>query len=305
MTFLRKISDFIGPGDGMLQDSDYPEDMGRNDTYELRPSAGQFLNVYLTQMKLYSKDVTTYAMYLFVLAIPLIAFSGILDGFVFETYLERIGDTGETYAALCLGLLSLMMALIASVICGNIIPNEFRSRTAYLNLPFPQSRGVFFFGKFLAGLTVVMSIVIAALSAVIFIASWKYGTMSSTAVIQASAVALAGTFAFCATAYGISAFLSRSSTMLPFIIIFMILPMIGLLLSNLGGVSQYIGYIPCFSGDVALNCLGSHYSVSTSYLFSDIDMLSTCKPAISVGASILWGIIFLLIGFNRISRREM
>jgi len=93
--------------------------------------------------------------------------------------------------------------------------------------------------------------------------------------------------------------------MLPFIIIFMILPMIGLLVSDLGDVSQYVGYMPCFSGDVALNCLGSHYSVSTSYLFSDIDMLSSCKPAISVGVSVLWGIVFLIIGFNRISRREM
>ena len=305
MNILRSVSDFINPGDGMLQDSDYPDDMGRNDRYELRPSAGQFLNVYMTQLKLYSKDITTYALYLFILAIPIIAFSNVLDGFVFDTYLGIIGDTGETYAALCLGLLSLMMALIASVICGNIIPNEFRSRTAYLNLPFPQSRGVFYFGKFLAGLTVVVSIIIATLAVVIFIASWKYGTVSSTAVVQASIVTLAGTFAFCATAYGISAFLSKSSTMLPFIMIYMIFPMIGLLLSDIGSISQYVGYIPCFAGDVALNCLGSHYSVSTSYLFSDTDMLSQCKPLISAGVSVLWGTVFLILGFNRISRREM
>ena len=305
MNPFKRVTDFLDPGDGMLDDSDYPEDMSRGERYELRSSVGQFRNVYITQMKLFSKDVTTYGMYLFVLAIPIITFTNVLDGLVFDTYLGEIGDTGETYAALCLGLLSLMMALMASIICGNILPNEFRSRTAYLNLPFPQSRGTFYFGKFLAGLTIVGSVVIAAFSAVIFVSTWKYGTLSITATVQALAVSLAGTFAFCATAYGISAFLSRSSTMLPFIMIFMIIPMIGLLLSGSEIIADYIGYIPCFSGDVAVTYLGSPYSVSTSYLFSDSALLSSCKPAVSVGASILWGVVFLIIGFNRISRREM
>lgn len=305
MNIFRKITDFLDPGDGMLDDSEYPADMGRGEKYPLGSSAGQFRNVYQTQMKLFSKDITTYVMYLFVLAIPIITFSGILDGLVFDTYLQQIGDTGETYAALCLALLSLMMSLMASVICGNILPNEFKSRTAYLNFPFPQSRGVFYFGKFLAGFTVVCSVVLAAFAAVIFVSSWKYGTLSNAAVMQALGVSLAGTFAFCATAYGVSSFLSRNSTMLPFIILFMILPMVGLLLSGSEMFYDYIGYIPCFSGDVAVTCLGSNLSVSTSYLFPDQNLLSVSKPIISIGVSILWGIIFLILGFNRISRREM
>jgi len=305
MRVLEKLADFIDPRDGMLMDSDYPEDMARGEKYEVSSSVRQFINVYLTQLKLFSKDVTTYGLYLFVLAIPIITFSNVLDGIVFENYLEKIGDTGETYAALCLGLLPLMMALLASIICGNILPNEFKSRTAYLNFPFPQSRSTLYFGKFLAGLTLAVSVLIAAFAMVIFVSTWKYGSLSSIAMGQAMVVAIAGLFAFCATAYGISAFMSRSSTMLPFILIFMVLPMFGLLLSGSDVFSSYIGYLPCFSGDIAVMCLGSQYSVSTSFLFSDVTLLSSCKPMISAGLSVLWGAIFLIVGLNMIHRREM
>ena len=305
MNPFRRISDLIDPADGMLKDSDYPEDMCRNEAYLDRNPFKQFVNVYRTQLKLYSKDITTLGLYAFILAIPILAISKVLDGFVFDRYLRIIGDTGETYSALCLGLLTLMMVLVASIVCGNILPNEFRSRTAYLNLPFPQSRSTFYFGKFLAGLTVVLSIVIAAFAMVIFVSTWAYGSVSMTAMTQALVIALAGTFACCSTAYGLSAFLSRSSTMMPFIVMFMILPMVGLLLADIESVSGIVGYLPCFSGDVALARLGSTYSVSISYLFSDAELFLSCKPVISVAVSLAWGIVFLIVGFNRIVRREM
>lgn len=305
MNPMKRLSMILDPGDGMIPESEYPDDMGRNSTYTTSGSFRQFLSVYLTQLKLYSKEITTMALFLFVLVIPVLTFSGILDGFVFDRYLQEIGDTGETYAALCLGLLSLMMALVASMVCGNILPNEFRSRTAYLNLPFPQTRAVFYFGKFLAGLTVVFSIVLAAFAMVIFASSWRYDSLSSAAMMQALYVSLAGTFAFCATAFGISAFMNRSSTMLPFVFIFMVLPMIGLLFSETESVSQYVGYLPCFSGDVAVSCLGSTYSVSTSYLFSDTSLILGCSPAVSAAVSLLWGIVFMIIGYHRICRREL
>ena len=305
MNPFKRLSDIIDPGDGMLDESEYPEDMGRGETYGPGRAPSQFLNVYRTQLKLYSKDIATLCLYLFVIAIPVLALSDVLNGLVFDRYLQELGDTGETYAALCLGLLSLMMAMTASVVCGNILPNEFRSRTAYLNLPFPQSRGVFYFGKFAAGLTVVLSIVAAAYAMAIFVTSWKYDTMSSKAVLQSVTIALAGTFAFCATAYGLSAFLSKSSTMLPFIFIFMILPMVGLMMSGSGAVEEYIGYLPCFSGDIALRCLGSTYSVSTSYLFTSSATITSCNPMVAAAICVAWGVLFLLIGFNRIGRREM
>ena len=305
MNPFEKISRFLYSNEGMLMESDYPEDMCRNDVYDRRRPVKQFVNVYRTQLKLYSKDIATLGLFMFILAIPVLSLSGLLDGFVFDTYLQLIGDTGETYSALCLGLLTLMMTLTASIVCGNILPNEFRSRTAYLNLPFPQSRSTFYFGKFLAGLTVVISILLAAFAMVIFLSTLAYGSVSMAAMSQALVISVAGSFALCSTAYGVSAFLSKSSTMMPFIMMFMVIPLIGMLLVDGGFLSDIVGYIPCFSGDVALTRLGSTYSVSVSYLFSDYDVFLSCTPMVSVVTSIAWGILFLIVGFNRISRREM
>ena len=290
---------------GAAQVSEYPEDMCRDEIYEVSGQLAQFMNVYRTQLKLYSKDVTTLGLYVFIIAIPILALSNVLDGLVFDQYLSILGETGETYSAVCLGLLTLMMALISSAVCGNILPNEFRSRTVYLNLPFPQTRGVFYFGKFLAGLTIVLSIIIAAFSTVIFVATLSYGSVSMAAMSQALAVSLAGAFAFCATAYGLSSFLSRSSTMVPFIVLFMIMPLIGLLLSDISFFSDYVAYLPCFAGDVALTRIGSTYSVSVSYLFSNADLFLSCDPMTSVLVSLVWGLVFLIIGLNRIKGREM
>ena len=43
MNPFRRISDLIDPADGMLQDSDYPEDMCRNEAYLDRNPFKQFV----------------------------------------------------------------------------------------------------------------------------------------------------------------------------------------------------------------------------------------------------------------------
>ena len=302
---IQRIGEFIDPDDGMIPESEYPDDLLRNEKFQLAGKRLQFYNVYRTQMKLYTHDALIIGSVLLIASIPLIALSGVIDGYIFDTYLQKLGDTGESYAALCLGLLSLMMALISSIVCGPIIPNEFRSRTAYLNLPLPQDRQTFYLGKFFAGFTVVLCMVLGAFAVVIFLSTWKYGGISGNAVLQALAVTMFGTFACCATAFALGAFLSKSSTMVPFILLFMIMPMIGLIVTDALQVEGILCYIPCFSGDVALSYLGSNYSLSVSMLLPGDNSFFRCIPMMSILASTIWGIVALVIGMVRINRRDM
>jgi len=282
-----------------------PQESDPISTGELPTPKNQMWFVYMAQLKLYMKGSMPFVLIFLILMIPAIIYTGMLDSIIINSMRDEIGDTGETYVAICLSMLTVMTALIASMVCGSTLPSEIRYRTAYLNFPFPQSRTTFFFGKFLAGFTLTLMTVLAAFGVSIMMATAAYDTLSFSAVGKALLLSIAGCFAFCAITYGISAYMERGSTMLPFALIFIVIPVLGLVLANSGVLAGVIGYIPSFFGEVALSYLGSNQSISMVMLLSNIDVEITAPFFGAFVANIVFGVVFLIVGLVRTQRREI
>ena len=286
--------------------ADFAEDRHRTGRYDLPSKRRQMLDVYLAQMKLFMKGYVPVVLLAMIVAIPAIIYTGVLDDLIIDHTRESIGDTGETYVAICLGLMSAMMALIASIVCGSMLPAEFKHRTAYINFPIPQSRSVFYIGKFLAGYTLILVTILLAFAESVLMATVAgYPSVSTTAVAEALLLAVAGSFAFGAVAYGISAFMTSGSTMLPFSILFIIVPTLCLVLFNGMGCMNLIGYVPVFSGDLALACLGSDQTLSVSMLMSDITVDMSASVPLAAAIDLAAGLFFLMLGLSKTKRREI
>ncbi|MBR1974134.1 MAG: hypothetical protein IKA33_05645 [Candidatus Methanomethylophilaceae archaeon] len=301
-----KFTDFLNGSERPSEADLQAEGNHRDVKYPLPSRARQLRTVYLAQMKLFMKGYVPLTLLAMIAVIPVIIYSGALDNLVIDSTREAIGDTGETYVAICLGAMSAMMALIASMVCGSMLPAEFKHRTAYINFPIPQSRGVFYIGKFLAGFTLIITTILLAFGESILMASFAgYPSISTVAVAQALLVSITGGFAFGAIAYGLSAFMNSGSTMLPFSILFIIVPTLCIVVFNAIGYMGLIGYVPVFSGDLALAALGSDKTLSISVLMSTITMDMSASPVIASLINVLCGVLFLLLGLSKTRRREI
>lgn len=299
------MSDRLFRTDGHVYDN-YGTDKHRDQKYEITNRAGQLWTVFLCQMKLFTKSYLPILMIVFVALIPILVYSGVLDNAVIDPIREKIGDTGETYVAICLGLLPVMMALISCMVCGSMLPSEFRFRTAYLNFPLPQSRVTFYLGKFLAGYVLVLATVLAAFAVSILMATFAgYDSVSSAAIGEAMILSIAGSFAFCSIAYGLSAFMSHGSTMFPFVLIFILIPAFTLITADAEGFGDLVGYVPSFSGDLALSSLGSDQTLSVPLLLTNINIQMTASVPLAATASLICGVLFLLMGMSKTRRREI
>ena len=284
----------------------YEEDRHRDRKYTIPSTVEQLRDVYLAQMKLFMKGYVPYTLIVLVIAIPVIIYSGVLDTLVINHTRETIGDTGETYVAICLGLISPMMALIASIVCGTMLPAEFKHRTAYINFPIPQSRSIFYLGKFLAGYTLILTTMLLAVAVSVLMAVGAgYSSVSTTAVGEALLMAIAGSFALGAIAYGLSAFMTSGSTMLPFALLFIIIPTLCLVMFNAFGCMPLLGYVPTFSGDLALASLGSDQTLGASTLMSDITLDMSASVPIAAAICVGTGVLFLFIGLIKTNSREI
>ena len=298
---LTKLGKIIPTADMDGVYDNYREDRRRDAKYSLPDEMGQFWTVYRMQMKLFTKGAVPLMIIALIIAIPVLIYSGALDSAVIDSVRAEIGDTGETYMAICLSLISVMMILLASIVCGSMLSQEFRMRTAFLNFAMPQSRSSFYMGKFLAGFTLVLVAVLLAFSVSIIMATAAgYPSVSSYAVGQALLLSVTGTLSFCCIAYGLSAFMAKGSTMMPFVLLFVLLPAFTIVLA--GG---FAGYVPSFAGNMALNALGYANSPSVAMLFPNT---SADMSASVFGASAVYtvcGIAMLLLGLFKTKGREI
>ncbi|MCK9323662.1 MAG: ABC transporter permease, partial [Candidatus Methanomethylophilaceae archaeon] len=189
---------------------------------------------------------------------------------------------------------------------AKIIPSEFKDRTAYLNLALPQSRFTFYLGKFLAGLTIVLTTFFLVIGLCILITNGKYGTVSSKDLLNAMILIFGGLFALCGIIYGMSIFFKKGNTILPFIILFMIIPIAIAFLSWKYNFQDLKGYVPVFAGDYALTLLGDIGSqVSMGSAIGVISNETMPNITLAFITYIIWGIAFLALGYYFFKRREM
>ena len=281
------------------------DDAHRQVVYRIPSMMTQTMWMFMVQMKLFAKLKWTYFMLFAALLIPIAV---VLASDYINLLLSEFGFvTGysTTYIAGLLCMMPLMMGLFTSVLCGTQIPNEFKERTAYMNVSLPMSRISFYLGKYLAGFMLCLGVFVFAYGMAVAVSTTKYDLIFSDLLAESLAITIAGVFAYSATAFCIGSFMRRGSSMIPFILMSVVLPMVCILYYAMFQDSDptWILMLPCFLCEAALGILGAQMSGSAGMII--IPMMDMTATWTMVAIGIVWGIAFLLLGMYRTMRREM
>ena len=278
-----------------------------------RPSTmSQIITIYMLQMKLYSKNKMTYIMFLLVALIPAIVYSGYAEQAVklFTDMFMGISLLSTTPAYLLI-MLPFFIVAIPAILCGRSMSSEFKNRTVYLNLPLPMARSTFFLGKFLAGVTLVVILIFAALVLGIYLGD----EATNSDVASAMIVCISGAFAMAATAYGLGPLFKRGSTaftLVLMIILPLILPMIFMMLTDGGQMSEelaedlmkYVTLLPIYAPFQTLWLLDNNFGGDAKELVSLLSG-SEFGPFVYLIAAVVWSAVFIMIGLQRVKSKEL
>ncbi len=280
----------------------------RDRTYEIPSMVKQTMVIFMVQMKLFSKMKWTYIMLFIALLIPILYFLG---GDFISMLLQMYGFDSVHSTIFISGLLSampLMMGLFTSILCGKQIPQEFRDRTAYMNVSLPISRVSFYLGKYLAGFVMSLAIFLFAYGMAIATAMTEYDTIFADLLGTSLVYTVIAVFAYTATAFCIGSVLKRGSSLIPFILMSVVIPVIAIILmANAleGGATDVSSYLllPSFLCEAALSTLGAPTSISSGLVVMSFMDASDYGTMAVIG--IVWGLAFLILGMFRTMRREM
>lgn len=283
------------------------EQAHRDVTYHIPSFMKQTMIMFMVQMKLFSKMKWTYFMLFVALLIPVIIFVGEDMLMVVMTAYGFVTDYSNTYIAGLLAFLPLLLGLFTSVLCGSQLPNEFKERTAYMNVSLPMSRASFYLGKYLAGFVMSLAIFMFAYGMAIATSMMKYDAIFADLLSASLGMTIVAVFAYSSTAFCIGSFMRRGSSMVPFILMTVALPLMCSLLFAYfqadGPDLSGLFLLPCFLGEAALGILGAQMSGSVGIIIMQYMDLTNLALNITVG--VVWGVLFLLLGLFKTMRREM
>ncbi|MBR7152292.1 MAG: hypothetical protein IKD00_00920, partial [Candidatus Methanomethylophilaceae archaeon] len=200
------------------------EEAHRNVRYGIKSQLNQMGIVFMTQMKLFSKMKWTYLMLFVALLIPVI-----VQGFpeliqIVDLMFGLSGSYSTTYIAEMLMFLPLFLGLITSLMCGTQIPQEFKDRTAYMNMALPMSRVSFYFGKYLAGLVMCIGIFMLAYGSAVATSMTRYDSIFTDLILESLLLTIVGVMAYSATAFCVGCFMKKGSSIVQFFLMSFILP---------------------------------------------------------------------------------
>ena len=283
------------------------EQAHRDVTYHIPSFMKQTMIMFMVQMKLFSKMKWTYFMLFVALLIPIIIFVGEDMLMLVMTAYGFVTDYSNTYIAGLLAFLPLLLGLFTSVLCGSQLPNEFKERTAYMNVSLPMSRASFYLGKYLAGFVMSLAIFMFAYGMAIATSMMKYDAIFADLLSASLGMTIVAVFAYSSTAFCIGSFMRRGSSMVPFILMTVALPLVCSLLFAYfqadGPDLSGLFLLPCFLGEAALGILGAQMSGSVGIIIMQYMDLTNLTLNITVG--VVWGVLFLLLGLFKTMRREM
>lgn len=271
----------------------------RDKAYSAPSFMKQTMIVFMVQMKLFAKQKWTFIMLFVALLIPLLT---ILLGDNIDAIMQMMGfgNFSNTYIAGLLALLPLLLGLFTSILCGKQIPQEFKDRTAYMNISLPIHRASFFLGKYLAGFLMCLGIFMLAYGSAIITATSKYDSIYADLLSESLTITLVGVFAYTATAFCIGCFMKKGSSIVPFFAMSIALPLVILIVDK--QLDSALAYMPCFLGEAALGLLGAPMCASVILIPTSLDLTSI---GLMIAVGIVWGIGFLALGLYQTMRREM
>ena len=281
----------------------------RDVVYELPSYPKQVKECFMIQMKRYTKQKVMWISIILLALIPVLFYT-FKNVDTLKTMLP-VSDVTNIYIATLLTFMPMIVPLLAAIACGSMLSQEFNERTVYRSLPLPMPRSAFYFGKFLAGLVLVEGVVTAAYGITMVLAMTVTTKTYTSEIFASMLIMMAYTFFCCSLTYMMSTKLKRGSTILPFIILAVILPIVAIALAELmtgDWVTMVSSYIPSFSPEMAIYSLGDATPFSLYGIFS---LMSHFKAVpgkdtmVMMLISLFLGFILLYIGNKAIKRRDM
>lgn len=291
---------------GTWRDSEYSasDDQAHRDRVYRAPSfLKQTLIMFMVQMKLYSKMKWTYFMLFMAILIPAIA---LVNDNMFDS-LEASLPTSLPYLGTLLSMMPIFLGFFTALLSGPSIGREFKERTAYMNISLPASRASFYMGKYLAGFVLSLGIFMFAYGMAVATTMLRYDAIFGDLITESLITMIVALFAYSATAFCIGAFSRRPSTLMPFVLLTFVLPVV-LLLCYIEYDVEALMLLPCFLPDVSLYLTGAPIVGSVSGFFSLIlgtPVVDSTEMWTMTGIGIVWGVLFLLLGLFKTQRREM
>lgn len=261
--------------------------------YRLPSQMSQIFTVYCLQMRLYAKSVTTYLFLILAALMPISV--GVLEMLTTEELLVN------AYEGLV--LLPYMIALIPAVLVGRTLSSEFKNRTAYLTFPLPVTRTSFFTGKFLSAMTLCAGMILLGYGLAITLGG-MYDAELPGGASSSLCLCLLGTFAITAMAYALSAFFRRGSAAVTIFVV-IVIPVIvvavlaivtvftGMTEAQADRIVDVMTATPMYTGQTSLSLIDPNGSPLTygTYVYASV--------------SVIWGALFLLLGWIKMNRKEL
>ena len=281
----------------------------RDVVYELPSYVSQVKECFMIQMKRYTKQKVMWFAIILLALIPVlfILFEKVesLKGMLPVTEVTNI------YIASLLQFMPLVIPLLAAIACGSMLSQEFNERTVYLSLPLPMPRSAFYLGKFMAALVLIEGVLTAAYGICMILAMTVTTKTYTREIFESMLVMIFYVFFCCAFTYFLSTKLKRGSTMLPFVALVGVLPIVSIALGHFATadiMSTIASYIPTFSPEMALYSLGDNVPFS---IYGVITILVPLKAVpgkntlIMMAVSLLLGVIMLIAGNKVVKGRDM
>jgi len=297
-------------GPAVISDSGGPDcimQQKRMITTRAPSTARQIFSVFGLQMRLFSKSKTIYVLVFIALLIPILAYTGIADDLL-EAY-QMVPSVSYL-----LILLPLFIAVIPSAVAGRTLSSEFRNRVVYMNYPLPVTRTVYYTGKFLASFALSLGIVLFAFGLAVYTSSVFYTPSYPNDVLGAVLICVAGTFAITATAFGLGPLFKKGSvtttvtlTMgLPLIITILMLwlPMKYPLVAW-EDINNGLMLLPQFAPYHMFNMLDYGFGGPYRIFFLMLTGGATVALDMFCIVALIWGLIFLIIGLRKFTRKEL
>jgi ABC-2 type transport system permease protein len=213
-------------------------------------------------------------------------------------------DTAAEFAASSLNFVSVMIIISAAMFAGDAVCGEFEKKTSLLLFPTPQKRSSIFAGKYVAALLGTFLVVALWYLVMTLEIMPIYGWGEMPAELWKSfLVALVYSAAAVSVAFLVSSLLKRSmsATIVSFLVLMMILPLIAMVLTQ---VDQEPWFIVTYSSNLISNVIG----VSDSPGFGPQEHFGASEftPDLGVGIAVMAGyaIAGLVSGMALAIRKE-
>ena len=287
------------------------EEAHRNVSYELPSFASQTYQCFIVQMKRYTRQRIMW-MCIVLLALIVIIYVAI-KSFTDPGMMLPNTDVANTYIAALMSMSAIIIPLLSAIAFGSMLSHEFNERTVFLSLPLPMSRASFYLGKFLAGFVLIEGTVAAAYGISAVIALGETSRMYSMELFVSFIVASVYTLFCCSFAYALSTKSKRGSSMLPFILLYIILPLVSILVMAYVHVDilyTIFSYMPCFAGELSLNVLSNTTAISVGWIMKSMFATSF---AITFGSNVIvmtlvclvTSVLLMYLGYRVVKRRDV